>query len=55
MIGFELALNFASRLHSLVLVATQGKMPTGSLERMRGYAENLKNRNLEWGWQPNNC
>ena len=35
MIGFELALNFGSRLHSLVLVATQGKMPVGSLERMR--------------------
>ena len=42
MIGFELALNFASRLQSLVLVATQGKMPIGSLERMRGYAEKFK-------------
>ena len=42
MVGFELALNHSSRLRSLILVATQGKMPEGSLERMRGYAAKFK-------------
>ena len=39
MIGFDLALHNADRLNSLTLVATQGKMPCGSLDRMRRNVE----------------
>lgn len=36
MVGFELALSHPKRLHSVAFVATQGTMPAGSRERMRG-------------------
>jgi 3-oxoadipate enol-lactonase len=42
MMGFEMALEYAHRLLSVTFVATQGLMPEGSLERMRGYAAEFR-------------
>ena len=47
MIGFDLALHNADRLNSLTLVATQGKMPCGSLDRMRRNAEDYRKSPLK--------
>ena len=49
MVGFELALENANRLASLTLVATQGEMPDGSRDRMRGCIENYKKSHLKMG------
>ena len=53
MIGFELAKKNTIRLLSLTLVATQGKMPDGSLERMRGNVEVYKSSPLKMGLAAN--
>lgn len=42
MMAFEMALEHANRLHSVTFVATQGLMPDGSLERMRGYVTEFR-------------
>ena len=47
MIGFELAKKNTNRLLSLTLVATQGKMPDGSLGRMRRNVEAYKSSPLK--------
>ena len=47
MIGFDLALHNADRLNSLTLVATQGKMPRGSLDRMRRNVEDYRKSPLK--------
>ena len=47
MVGFDLALHNADRLNSLTLVATQGKMPCGSLDRMRRNAEDYRKSPLK--------
>ena len=47
MIGFDLALHNADRLNSLTLVATQGKMPCGSLDRMRRNVEDYRKSPLK--------
>ncbi len=47
MVGFDLALHYADRLNSLTLAATQGKMPCGSLDRMRRNAENYRKSPLK--------
>ena len=47
MVGFDLALHNADRLNSLTLVATQGKMPCGSLDRMRRNAEDYRKSRLK--------
>ena len=47
MVGFDLALHNADRLNSLTLVATQGKMPCGSLDRMRRNVEDYRKSPLK--------
>ena len=47
MIGFDLALHNADRLNSLTLVATQGKMPCGSLDHMRRNVEDYRKSPLK--------
>ena len=47
MIGFDLALHNVDRLNSLILVATQGKMPCGSLDRMRRNVEDYRKSPLK--------
>ena len=42
MLAFEMALEHADRLRSVTFVATQGLMPDGSLERMRGYVAQFR-------------
>jgi len=42
MMAYEMALEHADRLHSVTFVATQGLMPDGSLERMRGYVAEFR-------------
>ena len=49
MIGYEMALAHADRLHSVTFVATQGQMPEGSLERMRGYVEDFRKSERKMG------
>ena len=48
-----LAKKNTNRLLSLTLVATQGKMPDGSLERMRGNVEVYKSSPLKMGLAAN--
>ena len=47
MVGFDLALHNADSLNSVTLVATQGKMPCGSLDRMRRDAEDYRKSPLK--------
>ena len=49
MIAYEMALAHADRLHSVTFVATQGQMPEGSLERMRGYVEDFRSSERKMG------
>lgn len=49
MIGYEMALEHADRLHSVTFVATQGLMPDGSLERMRGYVTEFQASDRKMG------
>jgi len=49
MIGYEMALEHRDRLSSVTFVATQGEMPDGSLERMRGYAAEFRESNRKMG------
>lgn len=49
MIGYEMALEHGDRLLSVSFVATQGEMPDGSLERMRGQAERFRTSEKKMG------
>jgi len=49
MVGFELVLENVNKLASLTLVATQGGIPDGTRDRMRGCIKNYKKSHRKMG------